>query len=364
MAYPKIVLDQRHFVDEPSVIVYKKNDRVYALDCFSKKIVSDGTDPSTVLQAAVDGVGSGELIVVRSGSYPFNAQVDVKDRALVAAGRVIVTGRGFKVGGGGKLSGFIIREVTGNAIEVAGGGVLIANNVIEYPSQDGIHIDGDAGAENLYTGNVIQSAERYGVNFERVGTADIGGHYFRENLIGNVSTTILTDAGARFKGPAGSYSYIWWIGNVIDGIKDGPAILIDGVTPVTLAGWNWLTTGKDGIAVIDVKDCGRIIVKDAIIGGPSGCTGIIWRGTNDTAFIDGIFARAISRLFALDTGAALYNKALGFMQFIDVPNPSDIGGCPHIDGAHVFATAGATVAGYLEVRIGTSNYRIPLYPLG
>jgi len=359
----KVVLDQRHFVDEPSILIYKKDDKSYALDAYSKKIVSSSTDDSTVFQDAIDAVGTGELVAVRSGKYHFNAVVDVKDRALHARGRAEITGRGFKVDGGGSIVGFKLVNTVGTAIDVAGGGVTVAFNIIEYPSEDGIRVNGDVGAENFYVGNIIQSAGRYGINFERTGTSDVGGHYFRENLIGNLSETMRSKAGVRLYGPQHSASYIWWLGNVIDAIKDGPAILIEGVTPVNICGWNWITTAKNNTPIIDVKNCDRLILKDATLAGPSGCVGVMFRGVNDTAFIDGVFTRGISRLFALDTGAVVYNKAVGPMLFIDVPNPSDINAYLYLDGVRVFTSAGATPAGYLEVRIGTSSYRIPLHPL-
>jgi len=363
MAYPRIVLDYRHFVDEPSVIVFKKNGVVYALDCFSRKIIASGTDASTVMQCALDQSEPWSLVVVRPGEYVFSTPVTIDNRTVVAAGRPVITGKGFKVTGAGRLIGFVLRNIEGNAIEVMGGNIVIADNVIEYPTQDGIYIDGDKGAENLYVGNVIQSAERYAINLERSGTADLGGHSFRNNNIGNLSETIRTDAGARFHGPRRSGCYISWMLNSIDGIKDGPAMIIDGVTPVFIVGFNWITTAKNNIAIIDVKDCDGLTIKDAVLLGPSGCTGIIWRGENDSAFIDGIATRGISRLFALDTGAVLYNKTVGVVHHVDVPNASNIGAIPHIDGVAVSTFAGATPAGYMEIRVGTSSYKIPLYPL-
>jgi hypothetical protein len=102
------------------------------------------------------------------------------------------------------------------------------------------------------------------------------------------------------------------------------------------------------------------MIKDAMIMGLSGNTGIIFRGSNDSAFIDGIFVRGISKLFALDTGAALYNKRIGFIQAIDIANPSDIGLSPQLDGVTLFTSAGA-ISKYLGIDVNGTFYKIALY---
>jgi hypothetical protein len=330
---------------------------IYAKCGKTSRVEFKGT-ATEVLMDAIDATD--KVVMVKKGDYLLEQVVNVKDKVLMGVGKPRIYNRGLKVEEGGIISGFYIDRVVGNGIEVAGHAVGIFDNYISEPSQDGIYINGDAGAENFYRGNIIQSAERYAINFERTETADIGGHYFSDNLIGNVSATVLTDAGVRFNAPIHSASYIWWYNNVIDGIKNGPAMIIVGAMPVTIVSWTWITTGKDGIAIVDIKDCDKVTIKDAFILGLSGCTGIIWRGTNDSAFIDGVYSRGISKLFALDTGASLPNKQIGFIQAIDITNPSDIDFKPQLDGVTLYTAAGA-ISKYIGIVVAGTFYKIALY---
>jgi hypothetical protein len=84
MATQIIRLDHRHFVDEPSVIVFKEGDVVYALDTKTKKIISSSTDAATVIQKAIDALPStGGKVFIKEGRYILSSTLKLKSYTCI-----------------------------------------------------------------------------------------------------------------------------------------------------------------------------------------------------------------------------------------------------------------------------------------
>jgi nitrogen regulatory protein PII len=95
MATPqiKVKLDRKRFYVEPSVIVFKEGDTVYALDTITKNIIYSSSDAGAVIQAAYDSLptdpSGGGKIFIKRGSYDLYTNIN-----LTANRPVIIEGEG------------------------------------------------------------------------------------------------------------------------------------------------------------------------------------------------------------------------------------------------------------------------------
>jgi hypothetical protein len=78
MATPVVQLDRRHFVGEPSIIIFQENGVVYALNVKTRAIVAQGGVASTVIQKAIDALANGGRLFIKQGLYVLNATLKVK----------------------------------------------------------------------------------------------------------------------------------------------------------------------------------------------------------------------------------------------------------------------------------------------
>jgi len=77
---PSIRLDHRRFVGEPSIIVFKEGDIVYALNARTKAMIASGDDDSTVIQKALDSLTPGRTWkekVIMKGSFNLSKRIVV-----------------------------------------------------------------------------------------------------------------------------------------------------------------------------------------------------------------------------------------------------------------------------------------------
>jgi len=77
---PKVVLDKKHFVDEPSVVVFKEGNNVYALNTVTKAIIAKDIDAGKVIQSAKDAAPWGGLIFFKAGEYNIYSKLVINRR--------------------------------------------------------------------------------------------------------------------------------------------------------------------------------------------------------------------------------------------------------------------------------------------
>jgi hypothetical protein len=86
LGLPNVRLDRRHFVDEPSIIVFKENETYYALDAETKAVKAQGPDAATVMQQAVNALTYGGKIFLKRGTYVGDITID-RPLMLLGEGR-------------------------------------------------------------------------------------------------------------------------------------------------------------------------------------------------------------------------------------------------------------------------------------
>jgi parallel beta-helix repeat protein len=87
MSTTVIQLDHRHFVGEPSIIIFKESDVVYALDARTKGIIASGSDASDVIQKAINYITSGKILI-RHGTYEITKTIKINNSWIQIEGEV------------------------------------------------------------------------------------------------------------------------------------------------------------------------------------------------------------------------------------------------------------------------------------
>jgi hypothetical protein len=92
----RVVLDHRHFIGAPSIIVFQEGGVFFALDTRTKAFVAQGPDAAAVIQKAVDRVEEGRMVFIKGGVYNLTAKITTtKTVFLVGEGtgtRLLPTG--------------------------------------------------------------------------------------------------------------------------------------------------------------------------------------------------------------------------------------------------------------------------------
>jgi hypothetical protein len=77
-----IKLHKEHFVGEPSFTVFEENGVYYALNNFTKELIS-GTDASTVIQQAINALTNGGILFIKAGRYFIKSPIILADNIRI-----------------------------------------------------------------------------------------------------------------------------------------------------------------------------------------------------------------------------------------------------------------------------------------
>ncbi|RLG72678.1 MAG: hypothetical protein DRO23_10105, partial [Thermoprotei archaeon] len=345
----------------PAVLVRNVGGVAEAIDGKTGALISSSTNHAQVLNNALDYAPAKGIVLVEGGvEYNFSTTVTVSDKMLRGLGKPIIKASGitaFLVQGGGILENFKISE-SDVGVKVSGSTIYVRNIDVEYPTSYGLEIDGDAGGENYYEHVYVQSAGEYAVYFHRADTPDVGGHYFNNLLIGNVSTTQTSSAGMYFYSSTTSvsHSFIRLHNCVVDGIKSGPAIKTKMIDHIHINGY-WYTTSYAGGNILEFVDTNNISIVEAILYGPSDATGIYFDGSIDRVLINNVWCHGLTSgafMNKSDT-ASVYNVQVGEVHLIDVDSVGNLTVEKFINNVLTSTEAGS-LAGYYLVRINGTLY--------
>jgi len=338
-----IRLDKRHFVDVPSIIVFREGEITYALDTRSKAIVFGDVDSALVIQKAVDYLRSGR-VVVREGEYTIKRTVNIHSHIVVEGvnAKLVATGDypvfsvvgsdaervtdvvigGFEIVGGGKTNpkahgiyleftnfcklhdlrimncreAVSVKDVYGNIYE----DVVALDNYMGFHSS--LPTSSSRPMNNFVIRNyVISMTDYYGALMEGISGCKVYGLVVEGGGLATPSDGIVIKGGelsdfiacvSRFNGGNGWYltpnNPPW---NVVSGVRlvsptssenSGNGVVLDGVTHVEVVGGEVRGNIQNGVVVKDsthISIEGLHVVDNSRVGSGQ-ASGILISGTS------------------------------------------------------------------------------------